>query len=75
MISASKPVDIRRTFVKTRSAMDVPSLLAVQTESFDQFLQREVPPDRRDSSGAQAIFEEIFPIENATRNCELEFVA
>ncbi len=75
MISANKPVDIRRTFVKTKSAVEVPSLLAVQTESYNQFLQREIRPGRRQSIGAQAVFEEVFPIENATRNCELEFVA
>jgi len=75
MISASKPVDVRRTYVKTKSAVEIPSLLAVQTESFDRFLQREVPPDKRQSIGAQAVFEEIFPIENASRTCELEFVA
>jgi len=75
MTSASKPVDIRRTFVKIKSAVEVPSLLAVQTESYDQFLQRAVPPQRRQPMGAQAVFEEVFPIENASRNCELEFVA
>jgi len=75
MTSANKPVDIRRTFIKIKSAVEVPSLLAVQTESYDQFLQRAVPPGRRLSMGAQAIFEEVFPIENASRNCELEFVA
>ncbi|MBN2208609.1 MAG: DNA-directed RNA polymerase subunit beta [Candidatus Coatesbacteria bacterium] len=75
MISANKPVDVRRTFVKKESAIEVPSLLAVQTESFDQFLQHETPPERRKKMGAQAVFEEVFPIENSSRNCELEFIA
>ena len=75
MIAAKKPVSIRRSFEKTKSAVPVPPLLAVQTESFAQFLQRETPPEKRRSIGAQAVFEEIFPIENATRTCQLEFVA
>ena len=60
MTSANKPVDIRRSFIKTRSAVEVPLLLAVQTESYDQFLQRAVPPEKRQPMGAQAIFEELL---------------
>ncbi|MCD6328590.1 DNA-directed RNA polymerase subunit beta [bacterium] len=74
-MTAKKPVDMRRSFEKVRSAVQVPPLLAVQTEAFAAFLQREVPPDKRGASGAQGVFEDVFPIENTNRTCQLEFVA
>ena len=38
---------IRKSFAKRASVLDVPYLLATQLQSFKEFLQDEVAPERR----------------------------
>lgn len=61
-------------FGKISSAVDVPDLLNVQIDSFNRFLQADVPPHRRKKMGLQAVFEANFPIMDARENFLLEFV-
>ncbi len=53
--------------------VQIPNLLAMQVESFDDFLQKDVHPQRREKKGLQAVFESIFPLEDAKGNFLLEF--
>ena len=55
--------------------MDIPNLLDVQLQSFENFLQLKVAPDKRANQGLQAVFEEVFPISDARGNFSLEFVS
>jgi DNA-directed RNA polymerase subunit beta len=55
--------------------MDIPNLLDVQLQSFENFLQSKVPPSQRENVGLQAVFNEIFPIQDARGNYSLEFVS
>src|SRR5688572_1235126 len=54
--------------------MDMPDLLAVQKESFAHLLQTDVPPEKRDNDGLQAVFQDVFPITDVKENYSLEFV-
>jgi DNA-directed RNA polymerase subunit beta len=54
--------------------MEIPNLLAVQLDSFRDFLQLDLAPDKRDKKGLQAVFQDIFPISDARGNFSLEFV-
>ncbi|MDD4147566.1 MAG: DNA-directed RNA polymerase subunit beta, partial [Candidatus Cloacimonetes bacterium] len=54
--------------------VEIPNLLAMQVESFNDFLQKDIHPQRRTKKGLQAVFESIFPIEDNKGNFLLEFI-
>jgi DNA-directed RNA polymerase subunit beta len=54
--------------------VEIPNLLAMQVDSFNDFLQKDVHPQRREHKGLQAVFESIFPIEDTKGNFLLEFM-
>ena len=66
---------IRKSFAKRASVLDVPYLLATQLQSFKDFLQDEVAPERRKNQGLQAAFGSIFPIVSHSGNARLKFVS
>jgi DNA-directed RNA polymerase subunit beta len=47
----------------------------MQRESFRRFLQIEVPPEKREDIGLQAVFKSVFPIKDFTGSASLEFVS
>ncbi|MBI4723333.1 MAG: DNA-directed RNA polymerase subunit beta [Candidatus Stahlbacteria bacterium] len=50
-------------------------LIGVQLESWNKFLQLEVPPDQRKSEGLQGVFHEAFPIEDSRSRYRMEFIS
>ncbi len=54
--------------------VEIPNLLAMQVDSFNDFLQKDIHPQRRAKRGLQAVFESIFPIEDNKGNFLLEFI-
>ncbi|MDO4895668.1 DNA-directed RNA polymerase subunit beta [Moraxella sp.] len=65
---------IRKSFSRLPDVMDVPYLLAIQVDSYKQFLQEHKKPKARANVGLQAAFSSIFPIESHSGNAELQFV-
>ena len=65
---------IRKSFSKLPDVMDVPYLLAIQVDSYEQFLQEHKKPKGRANIGLQAAFSSIFPIVSHSGNAELHFV-
>ena len=65
---------VRKSFAKTSQIIESPHLIAMQRHSYDNFLQADVPPDERADLGLQAIFKNIFPINDFNGICSLEFV-
>ena len=65
----------RRNFGKLKDVLEIPDLIGLQVESYDNFLQRNVPPEQRKKQGLQEVFEEIFPIESFDKKMRLEFVS
>ncbi|HRQ67338.1 MAG TPA: DNA-directed RNA polymerase subunit beta [Candidatus Syntrophosphaera sp.] len=53
--------------------VEIPNLLAMQVDSFNDFLQKDIHPKRREKKGLQEVFESIFPIEDIKGNFLLEF--
>ena len=52
-----------RHFGKTREVIPVPSLVNLQSRSYDEFLDSDTQPDQRPQhKGLEAIFREFFPI-------------
>ena len=66
---------IRKSFGKSSTVLEVPYLLAMQRDSYAQFLQADTPPHEREDHGLHAVFSQIFPIESYTGNVELQYVS
>lgn len=66
---------IRKNFGKIRKIVDIPDLIGVQRESFNRFLQKDVPPEKRQDIGLQTVFKSVFPIKDFTGSASLEFVS
>ena len=64
----------RLSFGKREELVELPDLIELQRQSYDDFLQAGVPPNERRNQGLQAVFNEIFPIASYDGNCILEFV-
>jgi DNA-directed RNA polymerase subunit beta len=64
----------RISFAKIPQIVEYPDLLNVQLESWDSFLQANIPPEKRQSKGLLQIFKMNFPITDARENYILEFV-
>ena len=55
----------RISFAKIPQIVEFPDLLNVQIESWDSFLQANVPPEKRANRGLQQIFLMNFPVTDA----------
>ncbi len=66
---------IRKDFGKRPSLLEVPYLLAIQLQSYQEFLQEFVDPAARADAGLQAAFKSVFPIASYSGNAALEFVS
>ncbi len=53
----------RRTYAKTKNAIELSNLLDIQKSSYNWFLEK----------GIQEVFDDIFPVESFTGNLSLEF--
>ena len=67
--------DVLKTvsFQKTPSYIDLPDLLDIQTNSYEMFLQLDIPEDERKNIGLEEVFNNVFPIEDSYRNYVLEY--
>ncbi len=65
---------IRKDFGKRSSILEVPYLLAIQLNSYREFLQADVSPEMRREMGLHAAFRSVFPISSYSGNAILEYV-
>src|SRR5512147_843365 len=65
----------RRSFGRIKKIIDLPYLIEIQKNSYDQFLQREVAPAQRQNFGLQEVFKSVFPIKDFNETASLEFVS
>jgi DNA-directed RNA polymerase subunit beta len=64
----------RINFGKLNAVIEPPDLIGIQTLSFRDFIQTEVPSDRRKPEGLQGVFKEVFPVESYDGRYTLDFV-
>ncbi|WP_216325138.1 DNA-directed RNA polymerase subunit beta [Deinococcus aestuarii] len=64
-LSSQKP-RIER-FGEITEVIPLPNLTEVQVNSFKAFLQADKAPDRRDNTGLQSAFREVFPIDETEK--------
>ncbi|MEH6511314.1 DNA-directed RNA polymerase subunit beta [Halopseudomonas aestusnigri] len=65
---------IRKDFGKLPHVMDVPYLLAIQLDSYREFLQAESGKGQVRDIGLHAAFKSVFPIISYSGNAALEYV-
>ena len=66
---------IRKDFGKRPVVLDVPPLLAIQTDSYREFLQEKTAGDKRGDRGLHAALKSVFPISSYSGNAALEYVS
>jgi len=71
---SSHPI-VRLNFSKIEKIMDIPNLIDVQRQSYENFLQKDVSPEDRQDMGMQAVFKSVFPIRDFNKAASLEFVS
>ena len=64
----------RKVFGRLQNTIEPPDLIEIQTKSYRDFLQMDVPAAKRENIGLQAVFKEIFPINSYYGNHVLDFV-
>jgi len=64
----------RKNFGRIKTILDIPDLINVQRDSYERFLQQNVPHEKRKDIGLQGAFKNVFPIQDLNKTCSLEFV-
>ena len=64
---------IRKNFGKLPSAMDIPYLLSIQVDSYQQFLQSAISDEERRDQGLHGAFKSVFPISSYNEKAALEY--
>ena len=60
-------------FGSIKEGIEPPNLIEVQLNSYVDFLQKDVPFNKRKNSGLQAVFREVFPIQSYDEKATLDF--
>ncbi len=64
----------RTNFGKLNDIIEPPDLIEIQKNSYTDFLQLDVAPNKRKPVGLQAVLKEVFPIESYDGKIVLDFV-
>ena len=60
-------------FGTIKEGIEPPNLIEVQLNSYVDFLQKDVPLNKRKNYGLQAVFKEVFPIQSYDEKATLDF--
>src|ERR1700761_5018167 len=66
---------VRKNYAKITKIIDIPNLIDIQKQSYEKFLQKDIPADQRDDVGLQGVFRSVFPIKDFSETSSLEFVS
>lgn len=64
----------RLSFSKVPHFQEVPNLIEIQKHSYNKFLLKDTPMDKREDEGLQAAFKSIFPIVDYNETASIEFI-
>jgi len=65
----------RTTFSRLEHVLDLPNLIDIQKQSYEKFLQKDVPIEKREDVGLQGVFKSVFPIKDFSETSSIEFVS
>ena len=64
-----------KNFGKIKDSFVLPHLLDIQRVAYEQFLQRNVDPEKRTDDGLEEVFREVFPLESYDGQIKLEYLS
>ena len=65
---------LRKHFEEIKRIIDIPNLIDIQKNSYQRFLQADLPASARQNIGLEAVFRSVFPIKDFSETCSLEYV-
>jgi len=65
----------RKSYAKIGKIIDIPNLIDIQKQSYEKFLQKDVPFEKREDIGLQGVFKSVFPIKDFSETSSIEFVS
>ena len=74
-LSYTEKKRVRKSFAKHPITVAPPNLLAVQADSYRDFIQTGVQPENLKDAGLHAVFKSIFPIVSYAGNAQLDYVS
>ncbi len=72
---AASNIRLRKSFARTEQLTQIPNLIELQKNSYENFLQKDTDPDRREMEGLNGVFKSVFPITDFNNTANLEFVS
>src|SRR5258706_183978 len=66
---------VRKNYAKINKIIDIPNLIDIQKQSYEKFLQKDIPMETREDVGLQGVFKSVFPIKDFSETSSLEFVS
>src|SRR5947207_12108638 len=66
---------VRKNYAKITKIIDIPNLIDIQKQSYEKFLQKDIPLEKREDVGLQGVFKSVFPIKDFSETSSLEFVS
>ncbi len=65
---------VRRNHGRIVEIAQMPNLIEVQRNSYEQFQQKDIPADERLMQGLEEVFSSVFPIKDFSDRAEIDFV-
>ena len=65
----------RTNLGRVDSIEEIPNLIDIQKSSYEKFLQKDIPLEKREDVGLQGVFKSVFPIKDFSETSSLEFVS
>ncbi len=65
---------VRKNFGKIESVTEMPNLIEVQRDSYDQFVKLGSTEDEKKVSGLESVLQSVFPIQDFSGTSSLEYV-
>ena len=66
---------VRKSFGRIPEVAEMPNLIEVQRRSYENFLQMDVPPEKRERMGLQEVLASAFPISDFSERAVLNFLS
>ncbi|MGD2279105.1 MAG: DNA-directed RNA polymerase subunit beta, partial [Candidatus Omnitrophota bacterium] len=64
----------RRSYARLKETFELPNLVKIQVDSYNDFLQRFAPKTKRQKRGLEALFSDVCPIESQDGRYRLEYL-
>lgn len=64
----------RESYARLKNVYNIPNLIKIQIDSYNEFLQLNTPKTKRAHCGLEALFREVFPIISQDGTYKLEYI-